>query len=71
MSFGFAVGDFLAAVTLIKDIVVCLRDSGGSASEYQELMDELHGLQIVLDKIDHLEEVQGRLKQSTVSRSQR
>jgi hypothetical protein len=55
MSFGFSVGDFLAAATLIKDIVVCLKDSGGSASEYQELMDELHGLQIVLDKIDHLE----------------
>jgi hypothetical protein len=35
MSFGFGVGDFLAAATLIKDIVVCFKDSGGSASEYQ------------------------------------
>lgn len=48
MSFGFSVGDFVAAATLVKDIIVCLKDSGGSASEYQELMDELHGLQIVL-----------------------
>ena len=55
MSFGFSVGDFLAAATLIKDVVVCLKDSGGSASDYQELMDELHGLQLVLDKIEHLE----------------
>ncbi|SRR6266536_2661508 len=55
MSFGFSVGDFLAAATLIKDIVVCLKDSGGSASEYQELILELDGLQLVLNKIEHLE----------------
>ena len=55
MSFSFSVGDFIAVATLIKDIVVCLKDSGGSASEYQELMDELHGLLLVLDKIEHLE----------------
>jgi hypothetical protein len=55
MSFGFSVGDFLAAATLIKKIVVCLKDSGGSVSEYQELMDELDGLRLALDKIEHLE----------------
>ena len=55
MSFGFSIGDFIAVATLIKDIAVCLKDSGGSASEYQELMDELHGLLLVLDKIEHLE----------------
>jgi uncharacterized protein YbjQ (UPF0145 family) len=38
MSFGFSVGDFLAAAGLIKDIITCLKDAGGSASEYQELM---------------------------------
>jgi hypothetical protein len=55
MSFGISVGDFLAAATLIRDIAVCVKDSGGSASEYQELIDELHGLLLVLDKIEHLE----------------
>jgi hypothetical protein len=55
MSFGISVGDFFAAATLIRDIAVCVKDSGGSASEYQELIDELHGLLLVLDKIEHLE----------------
>jgi hypothetical protein len=55
MSFGFSVGDFIAAASLISNIVSCLRSSGGSASEYQELTDELHGLRLVLSKISHLE----------------
>jgi hypothetical protein len=54
MSFGFSVGDFLAAASVIKDIVQCLKGSGGSASEYQELMLELDGLQNALTKIEHL-----------------
>jgi hypothetical protein len=55
MSFGFSVGEFIAAASLIPNIVSCLQNSGGSASEYQELMDELHGLRSVLSKISHLE----------------
>lgn len=54
MSFGFSVGDFLSTASLIKDIVKCLRSSGGSASEYQELMRELDGLQNALTKIENL-----------------
>lgn len=54
MSFGFSAGDFIAAATLVKDIVVCLKDTGGSASEYQELMLELDTLRLALDKIEHL-----------------
>jgi hypothetical protein len=55
MSFGFSVGDFLAAASLISNIVSCLQTSGGSASEYQEILNELHGLRLVLSKIKHLE----------------
>ena len=55
MSFGFSVGDFIAAASLISNIVSCLQSSGGSASEYQELTDDLHGLRLVLSKIEHLE----------------
>jgi hypothetical protein len=55
MSFGISVGDFLVAATFIKDIAACVKDSGGSASEYQELMDELHALLLALGKIEHLE----------------
>jgi hypothetical protein len=54
MSFGFSVGDFLHAANLIKDIATCLKASGGSASEYQELMRELDGLQSALTGIGHL-----------------
>jgi hypothetical protein len=54
MSFGFSVGDFLCATILIKNIVKCLKGSGGSASEYQELMRELDGLQSALTRIEHL-----------------
>jgi hypothetical protein len=55
MSFGFSVGDFLAAAILIQDIVVSLKESGGAVSEYEELMLELEGLQRALDKIEHLQ----------------
>jgi hypothetical protein len=55
MSFGFSVGDFITTISLINDIVTCLKASGGSASEYQELMLELDGLRLALTKIEHLE----------------
>jgi hypothetical protein len=54
MSFGFSVGDFINVTILIKDIITCLKASGGSASEYQELMRELDGLQSALTGIEHL-----------------
>jgi hypothetical protein len=54
MSFGFSAGDFLAAISLVNEIVTCLKTSGGSASEYQELMLELDGLRLALTRIEHL-----------------
>ena len=53
MSFGFSVGDFVAAGVVIKDIVAALRTS--STSDHQELVFELHGLQRALDEIEHLQ----------------
>jgi hypothetical protein len=55
MSFGFSVGDFIAAGKLIADILSALKDGSGSVSEYQHLMLELHGLQRVLEEVDKLE----------------
>ena len=52
MSFGFSVGDFIAAGILIKDIVSVLQTS--STSGHQELLLELHGLQRALNEIEHL-----------------
>ncbi|KAF2833242.1 hypothetical protein CC86DRAFT_389553 [Ophiobolus disseminans] len=44
MSFGFAVGDFVAVGTLICEIIDSLQSVGGARSEYQELIRELTSL---------------------------
>lgn len=54
MSFGFSVGDFLAVGKLVTDIVSCLKDSGGSRTDYQDLVRELECLQAVLIHLDKL-----------------
>lgn len=54
MSFGFSVGDFLAAGTLIADITNSLREAGGSKSEHQELLRELESLNHALKHLDKL-----------------
>lgn len=53
MSFGFSVGDFVAATKLINDIVSSLQTS--STSEYREITLELHGLKGALHEIEHLQ----------------
>jgi len=55
MSFGFSVDDFLVTALLIKDIICCLQANGGAASEYQELVRELHDLQQALNAIERLQ----------------
>jgi len=55
MSFGFSVGDFLAASQLITQITRSLREAGGSKSEYQELLRELESLSRALQHVDRLE----------------
>ena len=53
MSFGFSVGDFVAAANLIKCIVSSLQSS--STSEYREITLELDGLQRALHEIERLQ----------------
>jgi hypothetical protein len=59
MSFGFSVGDFLCAASLIEQIVSALREVGGSSFQYQRLALELHTLQRALQEVDRLEAVEG------------
>ena len=54
MSFGFSTGDFIAASQLIVGIVSSLKESGGSKSEYQELVRELFILDRTLKHLDTL-----------------
>ncbi|KAF4626011.1 hypothetical protein G7Y89_g12151 [Cudoniella acicularis] len=59
MSFGFSVGDFLAAASLIEQAISALRDAGGSAFQYERVALELHTLNRTLQAVDHLEAEEG------------
>ena len=56
MSFGFAVGDFIAVGSLIVQIADSLKDVGDAKSDYQELIRELESLDRTLT---HIEKLQG------------
>jgi hypothetical protein len=59
MSFGFSVGDFIAAASLIERAVSALREAGGSAYQYQRTLLKLHALQRSLQDVDRLDPVEG------------
>ncbi|KAF1960248.1 hypothetical protein CC80DRAFT_544697 [Byssothecium circinans] len=42
MSFGFAVGDFIAALNLVHDTIEAISDSHGSSAQYRSLFRELY-----------------------------
>jgi hypothetical protein len=59
MSFGFSVGDFLAAADLIVKVISAIREARGSASQYQHLAFKLGFLDRALRDVDQLEPVEG------------
>ncbi|CAM1509911.1 Fc.00g002460.m01.CDS01 [Cosmosporella sp. VM-42] len=46
--FGFSAGDFVAALRLIVDVSKALKDTGGAADEYRQVLVELQLLQKVI-----------------------
>jgi hypothetical protein len=50
-AFGFSLGDFIAAFSLIHDVSTALKDSGGAAEEYQSLLEELQHLELILQQL--------------------
>ena len=52
--FGFSVGDFLATLELVHDVIEALKASGGSSAEFVELMNELYSLERALLQVKHL-----------------
>jgi hypothetical protein len=52
--FGFSPSDFAAAICLIRKIWIALEDAGGASAEFQHLLRELQGLQIVLEQLRDL-----------------
>ncbi len=55
MSFGFSVGDFVAALELVGTVIHSLKESGGAASEFRELVHELYGLETALLRVKQLD----------------
>lgn len=55
MSFGFSAGDFVAGISLIKDLTDALSETHGSKSEYRGLITELYCLQRELIAIKEIE----------------
>jgi hypothetical protein len=53
-AFGFSVGDFVAAIQLIRKVCLALKDTGGAASEYQSLITELQQLYLLLEHLRDL-----------------
>jgi hypothetical protein len=45
MSFGFSVGDFLAVLTLAKDLAIALSETRGASAELRRLKTKLDSLQ--------------------------
>ncbi|PVH68040.1 hypothetical protein DL98DRAFT_662356, partial [Cadophora sp. DSE1049] len=59
MSFGFSVGDFIAAADLIARVVSALREAGGSASQHRHITNKLGFLDRAIRDVNRLEPVEG------------
>ena len=55
ISFGFSVGDFLAALDLVATVIDALRDSGNASSQNRELLRELYSLETALIRVKRLD----------------
>jgi hypothetical protein len=54
-TFGFSVGDFLAALKLVSTIIDGLRASGHSSTRYRDLLSELYTLEDALIRVKRLD----------------
>jgi hypothetical protein len=55
VGFGFSVGDFIAALELVADVIDALRESGEASKRYRELVRQLDSLESVLLRVKRLE----------------
>lgn len=61
LAFG-AVGDFIAVIALIKDIVMALDDSRGSAKDYRDVVHSLEILQRTVEQVSKIYDDHGVAK---------
>ena len=57
--FGFSAGDFAIAIGLIVRISKALRDSGGAAAEYRDIIQDLRNLQQLLELLETVRPADG------------
>ena len=55
MSFGWSAGDIALGIRLVGLVISSLRETGGAASEYQDLLKDLSGLQQMLQTLQSAE----------------
>jgi histidinol dehydrogenase len=55
VGFGFSVGDFIAALELVANVIDALRESGEAGKRYRELVRQLDSLESVLLRVKRLE----------------
>jgi hypothetical protein len=53
-AFGFAVGDFIAAINLVKNVIQALQDGAGAKPQYRHLINELINLERALTEVRYL-----------------
>ena len=54
-AFGFSVGDFLAAIDLVKDLAQALSETNGAKTKYQRLISQLYTLERALISVKTLD----------------
>ena len=55
VGFGFSVGDFIAALELVNDVIDALREANGAGAQFRELVGELNTLKTALCGVEELE----------------
>jgi len=55
VGFGFSVGDFLAALSLVGDVIDALRESSHASSSFHSLINELYALESALLRVKRLD----------------
>ena len=53
--FGFSVGDFVASIELVRQLIKALEDTAGSSAEYRGLIKELYSLERALLEVKSLD----------------
>ncbi|KAL2066145.1 hypothetical protein VTL71DRAFT_2216 [Oculimacula yallundae] len=75
MSFGFSVGDFLAALELVHTVVTALHESGDSSDEYRSIVTQLRHLEtaliaVALIEVEEVQHAEGVALQEVASQCQ-